>query len=62
MLQETPSELETQIGVARRAVTGVYSDAYSSVQGVISKWIGVEHAVERMPLLFAFDFYSYISL
>jgi hypothetical protein len=49
LLQETPSELEKQIGVARRAVTGVYNDAHGSVQTVISKWVGVEHAVERTP-------------
>ena len=47
MLQETPSELERQVGVARRAVTGVYSKAHQEVQGVVSKWIGVEQAVER---------------
>jgi len=47
LLLETPSELEKQIGVARRAATGVFNDAHSRVRGVISKWIGVEHAVER---------------
>ena len=47
MLQETPSELERQIGVARRAVTDVYLKAHQEVQGVVSKWIGVEQAVER---------------
>ena len=50
MLQETPSELENQIGVARRAVTGVYLKAHQEVQGVVSKWIGVEQAVERASL------------
>lgn len=47
VLQETPSELERQIGVARRAVTDVYLKAHQEVQGVVSKWIGVERAVER---------------
>lgn len=47
VLQETPSELERQIGVARRAVAGVYLKAHQEVQGAVSKWIGVEQAVER---------------
>jgi len=47
VLQETPSELERQISVARRAVTDVYLKAHQEVQGVVSKWIGVEQAVER---------------
>lgn len=47
MLQETPSELERQIGVVRKAVTGVYLNVHQEVQGVVSKWIGVEQAVER---------------
>lgn len=46
VLVETPSELEKQIGVARRAVTTTYLDAHSRVQSVISRWIGVEQAVE----------------
>ncbi|KAI0045229.1 hypothetical protein FA95DRAFT_1495709 [Auriscalpium vulgare] len=44
---DTPSQLEEQIGVARRAATGVFNDAHAKVQGVVSKWIGVEHAVEN---------------
>jgi organizing structure protein 2 len=47
VLQETPSELERQMGVARRAVADVYLNAHQEVQGVVSKWIGVEQAVER---------------
>ena len=43
---ETPSELEKQIGVARRALTDTYLDAHSRVQAVVSRWIGVEQAVE----------------
>ncbi|OBZ69639.1 MICOS subunit MIC26 [Grifola frondosa] len=46
LLVETPSELERQIGVGRRALTSTYLDAHSRVQGVISRWIGVEQAVE----------------
>lgn len=45
-----PSELERQIGVARRAVTARYLDAQARVQGVVSRWIGVEQAVEREHL------------
>ena len=46
MLLDTPSELEKYIGCARREVTGVYTDAHARVQGVVSQWIGIEHAVE----------------
>ena len=45
---DSPSVLETQIGVARRAVTGVAHDFHARVHGVVSKWIGIEHAVERV--------------
>ncbi|KAI0076421.1 hypothetical protein K474DRAFT_1684801 [Panus rudis PR-1116 ss-1] len=56
LLQESPSELEIQIGAARRAVTRVYNDTYSRVQGVVSEWIGVEQAVEhRVKSLVAHD-------
>ncbi|KAG5642283.1 hypothetical protein DXG03_003060 [Asterophora parasitica] len=47
LLVETPSPLEEQIGVARRRVTETYREAHSRVQGVISRWIGVEHAIEN---------------
>ncbi|KIK70219.1 hypothetical protein GYMLUDRAFT_34710, partial [Collybiopsis luxurians FD-317 M1] len=47
VLQEVPSELEKQIGVLRRQVTSTYRDAHAQVQGLVSKWIGVEHAVEH---------------
>ena len=43
---ETPSELEKQIGVARRALTDTYLDAHSRVQAVVSRWTDVEQAVE----------------
>ncbi|RDB18218.1 MICOS subunit MIC26 [Hypsizygus marmoreus] len=47
LLVETPSVLEKHIGVARRRVTEAYRDTHSQVQGVISRWIGVEHAIEN---------------
>ncbi|KAF5390005.1 hypothetical protein D9757_003854 [Collybiopsis confluens] len=47
VLQEVPSELERQIGAFRRQATSTYRDAHAQVQGVVSKWIGVEHAVEH---------------
>ncbi|RPD54981.1 hypothetical protein L226DRAFT_509315 [Lentinus tigrinus ALCF2SS1-7] len=47
VLVETPSELEKQIGVARRALTDTYLDAHARVQTVVSRWIGVEQAVEN---------------
>jgi len=51
VLEETPSELERQIGVARRAVADVYLKGHREVQGFVSKWIGAEQAVERASLL-----------
>ncbi|KZT66174.1 hypothetical protein DAEQUDRAFT_768207 [Daedalea quercina L-15889] len=47
LLIETPSELEKQIGKARRAVTATYLDARAQVQGVVSRWISVEESVEK---------------
>jgi len=44
---DCPSVLETQIGVARRAVTGVARDIHARVHGVVSQWIDIEHAVEH---------------
>ena len=52
ILLDTPSELEKHIGNVRRTVTGVYTDAHARVQGVVSRWIGVEHAVESAYLPF----------
>ena len=51
ILVETPSELEKQIGVARRATQETLSEVQAQLQGVITKWIGVEHAVERTYIL-----------
>ena len=48
MLQEVPSELEHQIGTARRAVTASYLEAESRVRGVVSRWVGIEQSVERV--------------
>ncbi|TDL26918.1 hypothetical protein BD410DRAFT_475685 [Rickenella mellea] len=47
VLVDTPTELERRIGVARRAVTNTYFQGHSHVQGWVSRWIGVEHAVEN---------------
>jgi organizing structure protein 2 len=44
---DAPSVLETKIGVARKAVTGVVRDVHGRVHGVISEWIGIEHAIEH---------------
>ncbi|KAI9441348.1 apolipo protein O-domain-containing protein [Lactarius indigo] len=56
VLVDTPSVLETQIGAARKAVTSVTRDVHAQVHGVVSKWIGVEHAVEnRVKSLIAPD-------
>ncbi len=50
---DAPSVLETQIGVARRAATGVVLDIHARVHGVVSQWIGIEHAVERASFPFS---------
>lgn len=44
---DSPSVLETQIGVVRKAATGVARDVHRRVHGAVSEWIGIEHAVER---------------
>jgi len=44
---DSPTVLETQVGVARRAITGVARDVHTRVHGVVSEWIGIEHAVEK---------------
>ena len=49
---DSPSVLETQIGVARRAVTGVARDVHARVHGAVSQWIGIEQAVERTFIFF----------
>ncbi|KAF8963234.1 apolipo protein O-domain-containing protein [Flammula alnicola] len=47
LLVNSPSRLEKEIGVVRRHVLRTYGDAHAHVQGWVSKWIGVEHAVEN---------------
>jgi len=47
VLVETHNELERQIGSVRVKATGVYNNAQVQVQSAISKWIGVEEAVEH---------------
>lgn len=39
--------LETHIGTVRRTLTGRYQEAHAHVQGLISRWIGVENRVEH---------------
>lgn len=50
LLVETPSELEKQIGVLRRTLTQQYQEGYTQVQGLVSRWIHVEHAVESTSI------------
>ncbi|CAK5280017.1 unnamed protein product [Mycena citricolor] len=46
LLLNTPSDLELKIGETRRAVAGTLREAHSSVQGLVSQWIGIEGQVE----------------
>jgi len=46
VLIETPSALENKIGDVRRRVCQSYRESREYVQGWVSKWIGVEHAIE----------------
>jgi len=46
LLQDTPLPLERQIGAIRRKITGALRDTHSEVQGLVSRWIAVEHAIE----------------
>ncbi len=57
---ETPTELERQIGHARRAATRVLNDTHAQVQGVIGKWIGIEQAVESAPPTPNFSFQNFL--
>ncbi|KAG6887949.1 hypothetical protein C0995_011389 [Termitomyces sp. Mi166 len=47
LLVEEPSALEREIGVVRRRVTEVLLDTHGQIQGVVSRWIGIEHAIEN---------------
>ncbi|KAJ7215371.1 apolipo protein O-domain-containing protein [Mycena pura] len=47
LLLDTPSALEAQIGTARRAATAHLHAAHGHVQGLVSRWIGVENRVEH---------------
>ena len=44
---DSPSVLETQIGVVRKTVTDIGRGVHRRVHGAVSEWIGIEHAVER---------------
>jgi len=46
VLVDTPSVLETRIGEVRRNATDAYNSGYNQVHGLVSRWIGVEQAVE----------------
>ncbi|KAJ7676743.1 apolipo protein O-domain-containing protein [Mycena polygramma] len=46
-LQDTPSELEAHLGTLRRTATGQLRQAHDQVQGLVSRWIGVESRVEH---------------
>lgn len=46
LLQDTPLPLERQIGAIRQKITGTLRDTHSEVQGFVSRWIAVEHAIE----------------
>lgn len=50
VLIEEPTQLEQQIGSVRRTLTSSYQESYGYVQGWVSKWIGVEHAIESAHL------------
>ncbi|KAJ6536943.1 apolipo protein O-domain-containing protein [Mycena capillaripes] len=47
LLLDTPSALEAHIGTVRRTATGKYREAHEHVQGLVSRWIGVENKVEH---------------
>ncbi|KAF7312886.1 MICOS complex subunit [Mycena kentingensis (nom. inval.)] len=47
LLLDSPSALEQHIGVARRTATSHLNAAHAQVQGVVSRWIGVENRVEH---------------
>ncbi|KAF8508067.1 apolipo protein O-domain-containing protein [Gautieria morchelliformis] len=47
ILVQTHSVLEEHIAAARRVVTSTLYDAHFRVQGIVDRWIGLEHAVER---------------
>ncbi|KAJ6460055.1 apolipo protein O-domain-containing protein [Mycena vitilis] len=47
LLLDTPSALEAHIGTVRRTATGQYRQARDHVQGLVSRWIGVENKVEH---------------
>ena len=50
MVVEQTSALEEHIGVARGHVQALYADAYGQVHSVVSRWIEVEHSIERALL------------
>ncbi|KAF8809885.1 hypothetical protein BYT27DRAFT_7187149 [Phlegmacium glaucopus] len=47
LLVESPSELENRIAITRRKALQTYSEAHAHIQGWVTNWIGIEHAVEH---------------
>jgi len=47
VLAESPSELENRIAVVRRKALNTYSEAHAHVQGWVTRWVDVEHAIEH---------------
>jgi len=47
LLVESPSILENQITIARRKASQTYAEAHAHIQGWVTSWIGVEHAIEH---------------
>ena len=58
LLVETHSELERKIGAVRVKATGIYNNSQTRVHSVVSKWIGVEEAVERELTTFSCNWAS----
>ena len=58
---ESPSELENRIAIVRRKVLQTYSEAHAHVQGWISTWVGVEHAVECSSYYLTSSLLSYVQ-
>ncbi|KAI5835246.1 hypothetical protein K523DRAFT_368491 [Schizophyllum commune Tattone D] len=46
-LIDEPLPLEKEIGIARRAATQTVRNIQAQAQGIVSKWIGIEKAVEH---------------
>jgi len=47
ILVDSPSILENRISVVRRKALQTYCEAHSHIQGWVTSWVGVEHAIEH---------------